>query len=148
MKLKILAIVAVFAALFFVACGGGGEEESAQPERVIIQVTQNDNYYGATPDNATNPPQWNVNAGGQVSIELTNNGTTEHNWAVIQMGAAMPDSFDTAANADLILKETGLVAAGESFRESFFAPAEPGEYLVICTVAGHYPSMQGRLIVQ
>lgn len=147
MKLKYLAILAIFATLFFVACGGGGEEESAQPESVTIQVTQNDNYFGATPDNATNPPTWNANAGGQVSIELTNNGTIEHNWAVIKMGADMPDSFDSTANADLILKETGLIGAGESFRESFFAPSEPGEYLVICTVAGHYPSMQGRLVV-
>ncbi len=64
------------------------------------------------------------------------------------MGSDVPETFDSAANADLILKETGLVAAGESFRESFFAPTEAGEYLVICTVAGHYPSMQGRLIVQ
>ncbi len=75
MKLKYLAVLAVFAALFFAACGGGGEEESAQPESVTIEVTQNDNYYGATPDNATNPPTWNVNAGGQVAISLTNNGT-------------------------------------------------------------------------
>ncbi|MCC6605192.1 MAG: cupredoxin domain-containing protein [Anaerolineae bacterium] len=148
MKLKYLAVLALFATLFFVACGGGGgEEESAQPESVTIQVTQSDNYFGATPDNATNPPKWNVNAGGQVSIELTNNGTTEHNWAVIKLDADMPEAFDTATNSDLILKETGLVAAGESFRESFFAPSEAGEYLVICTVAGHYPSMQGRLVV-
>ncbi|MCA9955447.1 MAG: hypothetical protein KC434_12045, partial [Anaerolineales bacterium] len=65
MKLKYLAVLAIFAALFFVACGGG-EEEPAQPQSVTIEVTQNDNYFGATPDNATNPPKWNVNAGGQV----------------------------------------------------------------------------------
>lgn len=88
-----------------------------------------------------------MNAGGQVAIEVTNNGTTEHNWAVIKLGSDVPDNFDVDANADIILKQTGLVAAGESFRESFFAPPEAGEYLVICTVAGHYPSMQGRLVV-
>lgn len=146
MKFKLMAVIAIFATLFLAACGGG-EEEATGPESVTIQVTQNDNYFGSTPDNATNPPKWNVNAGGQVSIELTNNGTTEHNWAVIKMGSDMPDTFDIDANGDLILKQTGLVAAGEEFRESFFAPAEAGEYLVICTVAGHYPSMQGRLVV-
>ena len=147
MKVKFLIVLAVFSALFFVACGGG-EEESSQPEATTIEVVQNDNYYGSTPDNADNPPEWTVNAGGQVAIELTNNGTTEHNWAVIKLGSDVPETFDSEANADLILKETGLVAAGEEFRESFFAPAEAGEYLVICTVAGHYPSMQGRLVVQ
>lgn len=145
--LKLLAAIAIFTTLFFVACGGG-EEASSEPEAVTIEVTQNDNYYGSTPDNATNPPQWNVNAGGQVVIELTNNGTTEHNWAVIRMGVDMPDTFITEEHSDLILRETGLLPAGETFRESFFAPEEAGEYLVICTVAGHYPSMQGRLVVQ
>ncbi|MBK7894488.1 MAG: hypothetical protein IPJ90_06295 [Anaerolineaceae bacterium] len=94
------------------------------------------------------PPVWNVNAGGQVAVQLTNNGTTQHNWAVIKMDAEMPATFDSAANADLILHETGLVDAGSDFRETFVAPTEPGDYLVICTVAGHYPSMQGRLSVQ
>ena len=147
MKLKYMLILTAFAALFFTACGGG-EEESAEPEAATIQVLQNDNYYGSTPDNADNPPVWTVNSGGQVAIELTNNGTVEHNWAVIRMDADVPETFDSDANGDLLLKETGLVAAGEEFRESFFAPAEAGEYLVICTVAGHYPSMQGRLVVQ
>ncbi|MFZ1395928.1 MAG: plastocyanin/azurin family copper-binding protein [Candidatus Promineifilaceae bacterium] len=148
MKLKYLLILAIFGALFFAACGGGGEEESTGPEATTIQVTQNDNYYGSTPDNADNPPVWNVNAGGQVAVQLTNNGTTQHNWAVIKMDAEMPATFDSAANADLILHETGLVDAGSDFRETFVAPTEPGDYLVICTVAGHYPSMQGRLSVQ
>lgn len=148
MKLKFLVPLAIFAALFFAACGGSGEEESSGPEATTIEVVQNDNYYGSTPDNIDNPPVWTVNAGGQVAVELTNNGTTEHNWAVIRLDADVPDTFDSEANADLILRETGLVAAGEQFRESFVAPAEAGEYLVICTVAGHYPSMQGRLVVQ
>lgn len=148
MKLKYLLILALFASLFFAACGGGGEEESTGPEATTIQVTQNDNYYGSTPDNADNPPVWNANAGGQVRVQLTNNGTVEHNWAIIRMDADVPATFDSEANADLILHETGLVAAGEEFSESFVAPAEAGEYLVICTVAGHYPSMQGRLNVQ
>lgn len=148
MKLKYLLILTIFAALFFTACGGGGEEESSGPEATTIEVTQNDNYFGSTPDNADNPPVWNVNAGGQVAVSLTNNGTTEHNWAVIKIDADMPDTFDTEANSDLILHETGLLEAGGEFRESFVAPTEPGEYLVICTVAGHYPSMQGRLNVQ
>ena len=150
MKLKFFAVIALVlsAAFFFTSCGGGGEEESSGPEAVTIEVTQNDNYFGTTPDNADNPPKWEVNAGGQVAVQLQNNGTTEHNWAVIKMDATMPDTFDSEANGDLILKETGLIPAGDSFRESFVAPTEPGEYLVICTVAGHYPSMQGRLVVQ
>lgn len=148
MKFKLVAVIAIFATLFLAACGGGAADEPEGPQSVTLQVTQNDNYYGATPDNATNPPTWNVNAGGQVAIELTNNGTTEHNWAVVNLGADMPDTFIEEEHSDLILRETGLVAPGESFRESFVAPAEPGEYLVICTVAGHYPSMQGKLIVQ
>jgi plastocyanin len=147
MKLKLFAVAVLFAALFLAACGGG-EEEPSGPQSVTLQVTQNDNYYGATPDNATNPPTWTVSAGGQVAIELTNNGTTEHNWAIIKLGADMPATYVESDHSDLILRETGLVAAGDSFRESFVAPAEAGEYLIICTVAGHYPSMQGKLVVQ
>jgi plastocyanin len=149
MKLKSLLILTIFAALFFAACGGGSaDEESSGPQATTIEVTQNDNYFGSTPDNADNPPVWTVNAGGQVSVQLANNGTTEHNWAVIKLGSDVPATFDSATNGDLILHETGLLEAGGEFRETFVAPAEAGEYLVICTVAGHYPSMQGRLNVQ
>lgn len=54
MKIKYLLILTALVGLFFTACGGG-EEESSGPEATTIEVTQNDNYFGSTPDNADNP---------------------------------------------------------------------------------------------
>ena len=150
MKYRILSVSALLAIAFLVACGGGGDtesEESSGPESVTLEIVQNDIYYGSTPDNMDNPPRWEAFADGRVVLEITNNGTSQHNWAVINKDAELPATFDSEANADLIFYQAGLLEPGTEFRESFFAPTEPGEYVVICTVAGHYPSMQGRLVV-
>ena len=50
-------------------------------------------------------------------------------------------------NLDVLEIDSGLVEPGEMQTFRFIAP-EPGEYTVICTVSGHYPLMQGRLVAQ
>ena len=138
--LTILLLLAF--ALTLAACGG-----EAEPEAVTIDVVQNDIYYGESADNADNPPTWTVPAGAEVTVELINNGSLQHNWAIVEPGAEVPVPFVVEEAGDILLYDTGLVDGGTTAEGTFTAPTEPGEYLVICTVAGHYPAMQGRLLV-
>ena len=144
MKLKTIStLLLIISALFLAACGGG-EEEAAAP--AAIDVTQNDIYFGDTPNNQDSPPEWTVPAGQTVTVNVTNNGALEHNFAILNAGAELPDTFDAEADSGLILQETGLVAGGATATQAL-TPLQAGEYVVICTVAGHYPGMQGRLVV-
>jgi len=144
----------VIVALVLVACGGGGGEEPAaeapSAQEVVaatLDVAMGDLYFGETADNMQNPPVWTVKSGGEYTLNLKNNGGLEHNWAIVKAGTEIPVPFDPAANADVILWDAGIVQAGQSGSATFTAPAA-GEYAVICTVAGHYPSMQGKLVVE
>lgn len=74
-------------------------------------------------------------------------GNIEHNWAVIKPNEEVPVPFVIESHDDLILYDTGVVQPGEQKSVPFQVPDEPGEYTVICSVSGHYPAMQGRLVV-
>ena len=136
-----------------VACGGeqsdgGDAADSGKTEE--IAVVMHDMYFGATNDNLTNPPTWSVTHGSPMKVAVDNQGSLEHNWAIIKLGeeSKVPNPLsDPAQVTDMILEDLGNVAGGEKSTKRFTAP-EAGEYLVICTVAGHYPLMQGKLIVK
>jgi len=127
------------------------EEVAMLAQEVIaatLDVVMHDIYFGDVSDNISNPPVWTVKAGDAMTINLDNQGGLEHNWAIVKQGVEMPIPFMPDENEDLILWAAGVLQAGEKVSEPFPAPTEPGEYLVICTVAGHYPAMQGKLVVQ
>lgn len=144
MKRILIIVMTVFAVLALAACGGSSE--SSGPEATTIDVVQNDIYYGDSPTNAESPPTWTVPAGANVTANLQNNGGLEHNFAIVQAGATVPEPYNDETDRDILITDSGLVAGGETAAFEFVAPAA-GEYTVICTVAGHYPSMQGRLVV-
>lgn len=143
-------VVAILAMVFLAACGGGGgaapKEEAAGPKTATINIVQHDIYYGDAPNNAEKPPKWTVPAGAKITVSMKNEGALDHNWAIVKPGSKVPVPFVYDNNKDMILAETGLVKAGSSVSHEITAPAA-GEYEVICTVAGHYPLMQGRLVV-
>jgi uncharacterized cupredoxin-like copper-binding protein len=146
----------VMAMLVLAACGGGsgnddsapaaGEPSAQEAIAQVLQVTAHDLYYDE-PDNLTNPPVWTVNAGEEFEVNLDNQGGLQHNWAIVKQGVEVPVPYDPAVNEDLLLWDAGLVDPGQS-EAARFTVSEPGTYQVICTVAGHYPSMQGQLVVQ
>jgi uncharacterized cupredoxin-like copper-binding protein len=151
-------VVLLLAIGVLAACGGGGDEEPVATEAAappsaqqaiaaVLEVTMADLYYGETPDNLTNPPVWTVKAGDAVQVNMTNKGALQHNWAIAKLGSEVPVPFMPETNGDLLEWDAGLVDPGEQATATFTAPVA-GEYQVICTVAGHYPSMQGKLVVQ
>ena len=155
MMRKWMVGVLVTAMVVLAACGGGDKEEAAPAAAApsaqeaiaqVLKVTAHDVYYDE-PDNMTNPPVWTVKAGEVFEIDLDNQGGLQHNWAIVKPGSDVPVPFDSANNGDLLMWDAGLVDPGQS-EAAQFTVEEPGRYTVICTVAGHYPSMQGQLVVQ
>ncbi len=157
---RILSIVALLAVFVLAACGGSdptptpqpapaaaSEGPSAQEVLSAINVEMHDIYYGSENNNVEKPPVWTVNANQQVAMTFDNLGGLEHSWAVLKQGAEMPLPY-TDDDAGLLYYTSGHVLGGEQTSDTFTAPAEAGEYIVFCTVAGHYPVMQGRLVVQ
>ena len=148
-KATLLLIIATLLSVVLAACGGNGDSSEADSSAApaSLEVTMHDIYYGDSNDNAANPPVWNAPAGGRAQIKAENVGALEHNWAIVEKGATLPDVIsDVAEVEDVILFDIGTVAAGASETVRFDVP-EAGEYTIICTVAGHYPAMQGKLVV-
>lgn len=141
------------ALLFCSSCMGTGDPSTTEAKRVapmtdvaLVDVTMHDNYYGDSNQNLTAPPVWTVPAGTDVVATLTNQGRRNHNWAIVKPGASIPVPYEDGQAGEIILHGIGMVYGNSQTTITFTAP-EPGEYMVICTVNGHYPEMQGRLLV-
>ncbi len=157
---RLFLVVTILSMLMLAACGGSATPTPTPPptpttaptaQQVIaatLDVIMHDIYFGDDSNNIANPPVWRAPAGAEVTVNLDNQGGLEHNWAVVKKGVELPVPFMPDQNKDLLYWEAGVLQAGQKDSETFTAPSEPGEYIVICTVAGHYPAMQGRLIVE
>jgi plastocyanin len=100
---------------------------------------------------AFEPNAWTATAGQTIELTLDNTGQAlEHTWVLTAMGTTMEDAVtlpDTEPDARKVFE--ARVPAGEMSTTSFTAPAEPGEYVVVCAVAGHAAGgMVGTLTVQ
>ncbi|MCX6050430.1 MAG: sulfocyanin-like copper-binding protein [Chloroflexi bacterium] len=113
----------------------------------LLNVLIHDSYYGDADTNLTNPPVWTVPANSDVIVTIENKGTLKHNWAIVKKGASVPAPYEEGQAGNILLYGVGMVYHNSQTTATFTAP-EPGEYMVICTVSGHYPKMQGRLIVK
>lgn len=121
---------------------------SASSDITSIEITINDNFYGPQNSNLSDPPTWTVPRGADILAVVNNEGTLTHNWAVLQKDATISVPFTEGQSSQMIKYGAGMIYGQNRTTMTFSAPEEIGEYLVICTVPGHYPSMQGRLVVE
>jgi azurin len=100
-----------------------------------------------------------VAAGSAVKVTLQNTSSDKsmmHNFVVVK-----PENAQSVATAGIkagqannwvpaenVIAASKLVGPGESTTLEFTAPTEKGTYKYICTYPGHYPKMQGTLIVE
>lgn len=100
-------------------------------------------------------------AGKPVELIFHNSDAMQHNWVLIQVGAAdeiglaaekMPPQPDSqgrlyAPASPKVLQATKLLNPNDTVRLRFDAPKEPGEYPYLCTYPGHWQRMRGVLKV-
>jgi plastocyanin len=97
-------------------------------------------------DFAFNPNEFTVPAGEKITLNVTHNGTMEHNFIIMKHGSDAGDIFDEEDQVN-VFWEVAL-QPGDSETVSFTAPEQPGTYQVICGMPGHLQSgMIGKLIV-
>ena len=132
MKKILTSFILVLAlSLILTACGS---------KKTTLNVTATDSGY----DSMT----YTVPAGGVVTVNLTNNGAIEHEYAILKLGQHVTPPFGDK-DEDKIFWELDGVEAGTTKSDTFTAPTEPGEYDVICGIPGHIEmGMTATLIVK
>lgn len=117
------------------ACGGGGGGSGSGQTNLKVTMT----------DFKFDPANVSVPAGQQITVSLTNNGSVEHSWGVLKTKAAGSTITD-ADKANLLAVK--VVPPGGTDTLTFTAPAEAGDYQVVCDVPGHFEAgMAGTLTV-
>ncbi len=130
-KILIGSMIVLALALVLSACGSN---------KTTLNVSTTDTGY----DSKT----YTVPAGAEVTLNMTNNGSIEHEFAILKLGEHVTPPFGDK-DEDKIYWELDGVDAGETKSDTFTAPAEPGEYDVICGIPGHIElGMVATLIVK
>lgn len=130
-KILRIASFVLASAILLTACGSGG---------TTLNVSTTDTGYDAK--------TYTVPAGAKVTLHMTNNGSIEHEFAILNKGehVSLPFSDDDEAK---IFWELDGVDAGETKSDTFTAPTEPGEYDIVCGIPGHIElGMTATLIVK
>lgn len=100
-------------------------------------------------------------AGKPVELVFHNSDAMQHNWVLIQAGAAdeiglaaekMPPQPDAQGRLYIpaspkVLQATKMLNPNDTIRLRFEAPKEPGDYPYLCTYTGHWQRMRGILKV-
>jgi uncharacterized cupredoxin-like copper-binding protein len=128
LRLAILAAVAWILA----ACGGTRSPSTS------IDVTFT--------EFAFNPKEFIVPAGQEISIHTLNNGAVVHEFVIMKLGTTVGQDFDAEDEGNIYWEiETPV---GQESEATFTAPAEPGDYQIVCGTPGHYiAGMVGTLHV-
>jgi plastocyanin len=131
MKSRIARGAVLMLSLALVACG---------PKKASLSASMTDFKY--------EPTSWTVPAGAEVTLTLTNDGSVEHEWLLLDAGVTITPPFSEESVKDSILVDQD-VDAGATATVVFTAPMAAGEYEVVCGVAGHIENgMTGKLIVR
>lgn len=108
-------------------------EATAEPGQVLISLTESDWVVSASPDSVE---------AGEITFAVTNVGSTLHNLRVIRTDLP-PDALPLDSTG-LIVDEDEVNVVAEAIdlfpdeSTETVATLEPGNYVLICNIAGHY----------
>jgi uncharacterized cupredoxin-like copper-binding protein len=114
---------------------------------------------GTKPGLKFDPSQIRVKAGSKVKVVFHNNDDMLHNFVVVLPGTAIEvgemamklglegQEKNYIPQTEKLLYHTKLLQPGETEAIYFEAPDKPGDYTFVCTVPGHFYTMQGTLKV-
>jgi uncharacterized cupredoxin-like copper-binding protein len=136
-NLSVILTLSVSALFLLAACGG----TPAGPGQTTTQLTIDMVEFMFDPETVTVP------AGGQVELTLINSGALEHEWVIMNLGTQVTPPFGDDDEANIYWEKE--VEPGGTAVEIFTAPSQPGEYQIVCGIAGHMEAgMIGTLIVE
>jgi uncharacterized cupredoxin-like copper-binding protein len=117
--------------LLLVACQASGPST-----KIDVEMT----------DFAFTPNHFTVPTGEEITVNIAHHGIVIHEFIIMNPGTTAGDRFDEEdkPNVYTIVE----VPPGHSQTFSFLAPTEPGDYQIVCGIAGHLESgMTGTLTV-
>lgn len=131
---RTVLMLALSVALLLTACSSDSASTEISAEMTDFQFS---------------PDSWTVPAGEEITIELTNDGSVEHEFVIFQSGVTITDEGDLPETEEELLADfvywEDEVEAGETKTATFTAPPA-GEYQVICAIEGHFAAgMEGTL---
>jgi uncharacterized cupredoxin-like copper-binding protein len=85
------------------------------------------------------PKALSVPAGKEITLELKNSGVIQHDFIILKKGVILPGKFDSEKQIADVYFHAAL-EPGKAGTFKFTAPAEAGEYQVICGIPGHFQS--------
>lgn len=92
------------------------------------------------------PDRWSVPAGAKVTLTLDNKGALEHTWIIMKKDNTALAPFSAEQEGNVFWKADVKAGASQTF--TFDAPADPGDYEVICGEPAHLEQgMKGTLTV-
>ena len=93
------------------------------------------------------PDSFVVPAGAEVTINLSNSGTLEHEMVVMVFGTEATVPFDDNDEENIYWERE--LEAGARDSVTFTVPSEPGEYQIVCGIPAHIElGMVGTMIVK
>ena len=129
---RYLCLMSLILSLTLASCGG------ADTPTTTIDVTMTDFMF--------QPSQFTVPAGQEITVSTRNNGVVIHNFVIMKLGTTAGATFEEEDEPNVYWQVE--MSSGGSTTTSFTAPAEPGEYEVVCSTQGHIASgMVGKLVV-
>ena len=133
---KSMALLLVVLAVALAACSGGGASTD-------IEVDMKEFVF--------DPQSWEIPAGEEITITLTNSGTIAHEWVLLKPGVTIASEADLPETEEELLSDFVYweeeVEPGDTATFTFTAPAE-GTYQIVCAIPGHFNGgMKGNLTV-
>lgn len=95
------------------------------------------------------PNSFTVPAGELITLQVTNSGAVTHDLMIMKLGQELvANSHVGAAQHAEAFWEGAPLESGKTFTGTFVSPSIPGEYQVICGIAGHFEAgMTAKMIV-
>ncbi len=120
-KLSVIVCLGLALVVLLSACGGGGAQTS---------------FTMTMADFSFQPVELTVPANKSITLTIVNSGTVEHDWVLVSKTVTPP--FGDKDKGNVIAQK--LVSAGQTATLTFTSPNTPGDYEIICSVAGHLES--------
>ena len=120
---KIIYFLIILLALVLSACQPSGPSTTLKVEMTDFAFT---------------PNHFTVPAGEDITVNIAHHGIVVHEFIIMKPGTNAGEHFDEDDVPNVY--KSVEVPPGHSQSFTFTAPAEPGEYQVVCGIAGHIES--------